>query len=381
MEELQRLLTAVAQFKQSGQRAAIATVVKTSGSVYRRPGARMLLTETGELIGAVSGGCLEKDVFERSQPFLLENQPPIVVTYDTTASEDLIWGLGLGCNGVVQVLIESIQSLSVSNSLELIDTCFRQQEIGAIATIFQVEGEINIPISSRVLLKSDGTIWHEIPDCFLLEKLWQEIDRALSENRTQIVSYSLENGIVEALIEVIQPPVSLLIFGAGSDVIPLVQFAKQLGWHVTVIDPRSSQFTPDRFPPVDRFIACKPEDLSAQITLTEQTIAVIMTHHYLQDQRLLRVLLPLPLQYLGILGPKQRTQQLLENLRDEGIVPNSSDSLYSPIGLDLGAESSAEIALAIVAEIQAVVANRSGGFLRDRRGSIHGESSPCLISI
>jgi xanthine/CO dehydrogenase XdhC/CoxF family maturation factor len=381
MEELQRILTAFAQFKQSGQRAAIATVVKTSGSVYRRPGARLLLTEQGQMIGAVSGGCLESDVLERSQSLLLETGSPIVVTYDTTASEDLIWGLGLGCNGVVQVLIESIQTSSAGHSLELIAACFRQQEMGVIATIFHVEGAINVPLASRVILNPDGTVWHDIPDHLLLAKLLQAADQSRSEKRTQVVVYPLENGVVEALIEVIQPPVPLLICGAGTDVVPLVQFAKQLGWHVTVIAPRSTAATLDRFPQTDQFIACKPEDLSAQITLTANTIVVIMTHHYLQDQRLLRVLLPLSLRYLGILGPKQRTQQLLENLRGEGIVINPSHSLHSPIGLDIGAETAAEIALAIVAEIQAVLADRSGGFLRDRRGSIHSESPPCLTLV
>ena len=373
MKELQAILQAFEQSERSGQRSAIVTVVKTMGSVYRRPGARMLLTEAGQMVGAISGGCLESDVFERAKPLLLQASKPITVQYDTTASNDLIWGLGMGCNGSVQVLLESLHTESAKSQLALIADCFQQKEPVAIATIFHIEGNVAAQIGDRLCLKSDGTVVNRFADHQLTMALLQDTARVLAEGKTKVVSYKLDNGFVEVLIEVIQPPTPLLIFGAGYDAIPLVQLAKQLGWYVTIIDHRATYATRDRFPQADEVMVCSPNELEANLTLTARAIAVVMTHHYLHDQALLRSLLPLPLQYLGVLGPKQRTQKLLEDLRLEGFAPTNAQRqrLYHPVGLDLGAETPEEIALAIVAEIQAVLTNRTGGLLRDRNAPIH----------
>jgi xanthine/CO dehydrogenase XdhC/CoxF family maturation factor len=153
MKELQAILQAFEQSERSGQRSAIVTVVKTMGSVYRRPGARMLLTEAGQMVGAISGGCLESDVFERAKPLWLQASKPITVQYDTTASNDLIWGLGMGCNGSVQVLLESLHTDSAKSQLALIADCFQQKEPVAIATIFHVEGNGAAQIGDRLCLK------------------------------------------------------------------------------------------------------------------------------------------------------------------------------------------------------------------------------------
>jgi xanthine/CO dehydrogenase XdhC/CoxF family maturation factor len=372
MKELQNILKAFEQSQIAGQRMAIATVVKTIGSVYRRPGARMLLTEAGQIVGAISGGCLESDVFERAKPLLLENSQSILVQYDTTASDDVIWGMGMGCNGIVQVLIESLHP-DASTQLEFSADCFQQKAAGAMATIFHIEGTVEAHIADRLFLKPDGTVINQIADHPLATRLLQDTYRVLAEGKTQVISYQLDYGAVEALIEIIQAPTRLLLFGAGYDAMPVVQLAKQLGWHVTVIDHRATYATRDRFPQADEVIACHPHELEAHLMLTPRTIAVVMTHHYQHDQALLRSLLPSPIQYLGVLGPKQRTQQLLENLRLEGIVPthHQRERLYHPIGLDLGAETPEEIALAIVAEIQAVLTNHTGGMLRDRHAPIH----------
>ncbi|NJP11014.1 MAG: XdhC family protein [Leptolyngbyaceae cyanobacterium RU_5_1] len=383
MKELQDILNVFEHSQNSGQRMAIATVVKTSGSVYRRPGARMLLTEAGQTIGAISGGCLESDVFERAQPLMLQDSQPIVVQYDTTASDDLVWGLGLGCNGVVQVLIESLNTISANRQLEFINQCFTQSQPGAIATIFHTEGDVNVNIADRLLLKADGTVVNQIANQSLATQLLQDTYRVLAEGNTQVISYSLDHRSVEVLIEVIQPPVPLLIFGAGYDAIPVVQLAKQLGWHVTVIDHRPTYATRDRFSQADETIVCNPNDLPATLDLNPRTVAVVMTHNYLHDQSLLRSLLPSPIRYLGVLGPKRRTQQLLEDLHAEGLTSTESQRhrLHAPVGLDIGAETPEEIALAIVAEIQSVLTQRSGGYLRERQAPIHDPAKSCLTLV
>lgn len=380
MKELQAILKVLEQSQSSGQRLAIATVVKTMGSVYRRPGARMLLTEAGQMVGAISGGCLESDVFERAKLLLRQNSEPILVQYDTTASNDLIWGMGMGCKGVVEVLIESQNTESAKSQLEFIAECFQQNQPGVIATVFQVKGDVDVQIADRLFLKSDGTVANRIVNSQLVTRLLEDTYRVLAAGKTQVVSYTLDHGSVEVLIEVIHSPVPLLIFGAGYDAIPVVQLAKQLGWHVTVIDHRSTYATRDRFLQADKIIVCHPNELEANLTLNSRTIAVVMTHHYIHDRTLLRTLLPSPVCYLGVLGPKKRTQQLLEDLRIEGFAPThvQQQRLHYPVGLDIGAETSEEIALAIVAEIQAILTKHIGGMLRDRKAPIH-HPNPELI--
>ena len=384
MREFQDIIKTFKQIANDGRCSALATVVKTKGSVYRRPGARMLLVEDGQTVGSISGGCLEGDVFERSQPLMFYSGKPVVVQYDTTSSEDIVWGLGLGCNGVVDVLIESLNDASARSQIEFIADCLHQGEPGAIATVFRVEGETRANIASRLLLKPDGTtVVDGIQDRQLARSVLEDARRVLGEaqvsygnaTRSQVQSYTLPNGAAEVLIEVIQPLVPLLVFGAGHDAIPVVEFAKQLGWHVTVIDSRPGYTTRDRFGLADEIIRSEPENIQAHLTWNARMVGVVMTHNYLRDRTLLRTLLPTPLGYVGILGPKSRTQRLLQDLQADGFIPTVAQlhRLYSPIGLDIGADAPEAIALAIVAEIQAVLANRSGGELRERIGSIHSE--------
>jgi xanthine/CO dehydrogenase XdhC/CoxF family maturation factor len=391
MKELQHILKTFEQIQHSRTRAAIATVVKTSGSVYRRPGARMLITKSGQMVGAISGGCLESDIVERAQTLMLHDGEPILVSYDTNASDDLIWGLGMGCNGTVQVLIESLDSDLAKSQLEFLAECFRCHQPGVIATVFQIKGEIATSIASRLYLSSDGTVKSEIGDATvtalghrqLAAYLQQDTYRVLTEGKTRVISYSLESGSAEVLLEAIAPPVPLLVFGAGYDAVPVVRLAKQLGWHVTVIDRRPVYTTRDRFPHADEIIVCHPEELPIKLNLNPQMAAVVLTHNYLSDRTLLQTLLPSPVRYLGLLGSKRRAQQLLEDLRIEGINPseNQLQRLYAPVGLDIGAETAEEIAFSIIAEIQAVLAQRSGNHLRERLGSIHCETESCLTLV
>lgn len=385
MREFQDIIKAFKQIVNDGRCSALATVVKTKGSVYRRPGARMLLVEDGQTVGSISGGCLEGDVFERSQPLMFYSGNPVVVQYDTTSSEDIVWGLGLGCNGVVEVLIESLNDASARSQIEFIADCLHQGQPGAIATVFHVEGETRANIASRLLLKPDGTVVDGIEDedRILARSVLEDAHRVLGEaqfsygsaTRSQVQSYTLANGAAEVLIEVIQPLVPLVVFGAGHDAIPVVEFAKQLGWHVTVIDSRPGYATRDRFGLADEIIRSEPQNIQAHLTWNPRMVAVVMTHNYLRDRTLLRTLLATPLAYVGILGPKSRTQQLLQDLQADGFIPTAAQlhRLYSPIGLDIGADAPEAIALAIIAEIQAVLANRSGGALRERIASIHSE--------
>lgn len=391
MNELQRILHAFEQSQQNGKKTVLATVVRTSGSVYRRPGARMLVTEDKQSIGAISGGCLEADILERSLSLLSTNAMPVLVRYDTTSPDDIIFGLGLGCNGVVEVLLEPLNPLVAMNPLSFIQACFKTQKPGAsalqfpeggIATIFAVQNVPNINVGDRLIVKPDGTLVSAIAHSEVVQTIATDLLQTLANRQTVVQSYRLLGGQLDVLLEAIRPPVPLLIFGAGYDAIPVVQFAKQLGWHATVIDHRPELLTRERFPYADQLLDCIPDPPQAyQPLLTPQTVAVVMTHRYISDLAFLKHLIPAPLRYLGVLGPKRRMQQLWRDLADYNIFPTNEQSqrLYSPVGLDMGAETPEEIALSIVAEIQTVISGQVNRSLRDRSGSIHPSSqSPCL---
>lgn len=371
MNELQRILQAFSHSQQKGQRTALATVVQTQGSVYRRPGARMLLTEAGETIAAISGGCLEADILARAQAGIKEDSPPFVVRYDAmNHEEDILLGFGLGCNGVVDVLVESLSAEAATRQLSFLEECLRSHQTGVIATVFAGEGVIG----SRVMVKADGSMINQIADPNLAEIITTEAQKTLTKGKTHSQSYPSPAGEVSVLLEAISPPFPLLVFGAGYDAIPVVQFAKQLGWQVTVIDHRGEYLNRDRFPQADQLLACKPDPPdSYQHLLTPETVAVVMTHRYVSDRAFLKNLIPSPVRYLGVLGPKHRMAKLWEDLAEDGVMGTveQQQRVYNPIGLDIGTETPEEIALSIVAEIQTVISKRSGGCLRDRARSIH----------
>ncbi|MBD2356624.1 XdhC family protein [Tolypothrix sp. FACHB-123] len=372
MKELTAILEAFAKLQDDAESCFLATVVNVKGSTYRRPGARMLMTRSHTLIGTISAGCLENDVLEHTRVSMPDGKP-IVVTYDSTADEDILWGFGLGCNGLVQVLIEPLDQNDLCNPLALIQECFAKQQPGAIATVFAVDGTVNVKIGDRLIIKPNNNLITNITDSALESALIDDAQIALTNQKSTINKYQLSSGIVEVFIEIIQPPTHLIIFGAGQDALPVLQFAKALGWRVTIVDCRANEATKERFALADDVILSRREILQQQISVNEQTIAVVMTHNYLDDLAILKILLPSPIKYLGILGPKRRSEKLLAELSDEGQAYSAEqlDKLHSPIGLDIGADTPEAIALSIIAEIQAVLANRCGNFLKNRTLPIH----------
>ncbi|MGV0106718.1 XdhC family protein [Nostoc sp. DSM 114160] len=372
MNELQAILEGFQSSQKNGEITFLATVVKTQGSTYRRPGAKMLMTDTGRTIGTISAGCLENDVFEHTQQRMSDGEP-IVVTYDNTASEDILWGFGLGCNGTVQVLIERLEKESLPNAIAFMQECFDRKHLGIIATVFAFEGEVDVKLGSRLLLYPDGKTIADIKDPHLIQSLQIDIQAAFTNQKSSVKNYQLPLGSAEVFIEVIQPPTPLVIFGAGYDAVPVAQFAQALGWDVTVVDCRANEATKARFPIACDVILTRREIVQKQVFIDVNTVVVVMTHNYLDDLEILKTLLPSPARYIGVLGPKARTERLLEDLGSQGIVYTTEQltRLHGPIGIDIGADTPEEIAIAIIAEIQAVLTNRNGNFLRNRNQPIH----------
>jgi xanthine/CO dehydrogenase XdhC/CoxF family maturation factor len=388
VNELQSVCHAAAELARLSEPALLATVVQVEGSTYRRPGARMLVTPAGRRVGCVSGGCLEADIARRGWQ-LTESGQPALITYDSTADEDVQWGLGLGCNGVVRVLIERLAPgpsdhatppapLAVSRPgsqehLSILDTLTHARTACAVALVFSSEDTAATP-GTRLILDENGNLLLDQLPAALSEEVRTAAHTCLAT--TQSANYTLRTpaGRVDLFVEYIEPPPSLLIVGAGFDAVPLAAAAAAAGWRVTVADPRARYATPEHFPTADDIVVCPADQLPRHTTIDGRTFAVIMNHHYPDDlAALAALLLDTPARYVGLLGPSHRREKLLHDLAEQGHRPTPAQlaRLYGPVGLDLAAETPAEVAAAILAEILAVRAARPAGFLRDLQGPIH----------
>jgi xanthine dehydrogenase accessory factor len=374
MNELQQILAAYDAVKQAERKAVLATIVKVRGSTYRRAGARMLIREDGTAVGALSSGCLEADVIEHARK-IMETHNAITVTYDMTSPQNDVWGLNLGCNGIIQILLEPLPLSARSPHLKFVSDCLAADKSGVIASVFRVDGEFRATVGSHLVLHEDGKVEEDVKNPTLSAVLTEDCLEALRSKTSSIKEYRFTEGIVEAFIEVIRPPLPLFIFGAGADAIPLARLAKNLGWKVTVVDHRPAFITNDRYPTADHLLLVRPEEVADKITVGPNTAAVILTHNFSDDLQLLRALLPSQASYVGLLGPSKRAELLLGKLRETGFTPTSQQlsRLHGPIGLNIGAESPEEIALSILSEIQAFINKRDGRFLRDHSGPIHGD--------
>jgi xanthine/CO dehydrogenase XdhC/CoxF family maturation factor len=374
MTELQRLLIAYDDHKATNQACALASVVDVAGSAYRRPGARMLVTDDGQLTGAISGGCLEGDARQRARRTIRQGRPT-VVTYDSTdPDDDLQFGAALGCQGVVQILLEPLDFADPNNPLELLRRWAEGVEKPAVvATVFSLAGpDAPAQMGERLLLLADNTVQGTLPATSeLYATILADARTALATSQPATRHYPVGVGTVRVSLEILRPPVRLTVYGAGNDVQPLVRLAAGLGWRVQVVDGRPAQAQASRFPEAEQVRVLPLAEV--QNEPHDGRFALLMTHNYYYDLAVLRHLLHAPNSYIGLLGPRKKYERLLTDLKKDE--PAAADllatRLHSPIGLNLGAETPEEIALSVVAEIQAVLTSRPAGFLRDSPHPIH----------
>lgn len=367
MKELQQILQRISQFS-AGEKAIPATVVDVVGSGYRRPGARMLINQNGFGIGTVSGGGLEADVLERAKK-VWQTGEPTVITYDTTRDEDSVFGLGMGCRGIVRILLEPVEK--ESDLVKVSQTAVERREPQLMATV--ISPTIETSIGTRFFYdRRRGFENQPLPETFKSLSQLGDGCRTLfgTQENSAVISCQAQPETAEFFVEKINPPLNLLLFGAGCDALPLIDFAKILGWRVTAIDHRAAFANRERLPAADEIIVGSAEDLPDELFADENSVAVVMTHNYDRDREILRRLLNSKCLYIGALGPKRRTEKLLAEI-GENFSDLRTAKLHAPVGLDLGADSPEAIALSIVAEIQAILHKCGGGFLRERKGSIY----------
>lgn len=334
MGELKALLQTYQKSLAGRKAMGLATVLRVQGSSYRQPGARMIITEEGEIVGSVSGGCLERDLILHARKSFQspQNSTIKVLRYDTTEEGDeyeSLSSVSLGCQGVVEISLEILKPGIPHLVLEALDASVHQEKS------FELFTSVSSGLSSFSAPTSSSS---------------------------------------EFLIEKITPPKRLIVFGASHDSVPLATLGKFLGWHVTVIDCHSAYKMPDRFfSGIDEYITCKPSEISSRIPLNRKSLCAVVTHNYHHDLEIIRQLLQADVGYIGLLGPKKKSETILEDLRKENptLELPSLVRLYSPAGIDAGADDPQGIALSIITEALAVTSGREGGFLRDRRAPIH----------
>lgn len=373
MKELIDIVAAYDKADKQCKKTALATVVQVEGSAYRRAGARMLITEDGQLTGAISGGCLEGDALRKARMVILQ-QEALLVTYDTMDDDDAKLGVGLGCNGIIHILIEPIYD-HPNNPINLLKAIVNNRGNAVLVTLFSIEDRKAPQPGTCIGYTETEVLANETDRSGHLSALTEDAKRVFKNQHSETMVYT---GTTEytAFVEYIKPLISLVIIGAGNDAIPLTRIAAVLGWDITVIDGRNNYAVAERFPAAKKVIVARPEIILSQLELNAWTAFVLMTHNYNYEVALLKELLPLPLSYLGILGPKKKLERMLAELEDSG-TPLSEEQLkniYGPVGLDIGSESSEEIALSIVAEIKAVLSSRKGYSLKYKPVSIHSES-------
>lgn len=372
MKELQDIVQAFEEAQKEGKQTALATVVHVQGSSYRRPGARMLVTEDGQLTGAISGGCLEGDALRKARLVMVQ-QKPMLVTYDTTDEDDAKLGVGLGCNGIIQILIEPIQTESPENPVKLLQAYLVKRQTGVLVTLFSLVNKTAVQPGTSLLITENGGVLGSCPDTDLQEALQADAEEVLETRKSVTKTYASAKSALTGFVEILKPALAMVVIGAGNDAVPLAAMGGVLGWEVTVVDGRANYAVPARFPAAKKVLTSKPEQVLPQMALDAQTVFVLMTHNYNYDLAMLRQLLPLHLPYIGTLGPKKKLERMLEELQAEGMQlrEESLKSIYGPVGLDIGAETSEEIALSIVSEIKAVLSHKTGTSLREKEDVIH----------
>lgn len=385
MKEIKQIIQAYEEACIHKQKVALATVVHVEGSSYRSPGARMLIKEDGMLTGAISGGCLEGDALRKALMVMMQGKP-LLTTYDTSDEDDAFIGVGLGCNGIIKVLIEPIKQEDDMNPVMLLKAILQNRQPSVLVTFFSMNNKWSGNQGTHLLLKENGISIQRNTTPIDFQIVLEEAKAVFEKKCPFFVQYSsseneLNNSSLTAFLEYIEPTTSLVVLGAGNDVFPLVQFAEVLGWSITLVDGRPNYASTQRFPTCQLVIS-EPEKALQNIVIDDKTAAVLMTHNYHYDKQVLKALSAHPITYIGMLGPKKKLDKMLEELKEEGTdLSQKLLHIYSPVGLHIGAETSEEIALSIIAEIKAVFAGKTGGYLRDLSGKIHDRQTVTVDAV
>jgi xanthine dehydrogenase accessory factor len=304
----------------------------------------------------------------RKARMVILQQEPLLVTYDTMDDDDAKLGVGLGCNGIIHILIEPINDEPI-NPITLLKAVISSSDYAVLVTVFSIEDRKAPQPGSCLCFTNSKPLMNGLEDLPYKNELLEDAENALNNQRSSVTAYQ---GYT-AFVECVKPLISLIVVGAGNDAIPLTKIASVLGWNIAVVDGRQNYVTAERFPSANKLVVAKPDQVLNSLQINEWTAFVLMTHNYNYEIAFLRELLPLQTSYVGILGPRKKLERMLDELEVNGttITPRNLETIHGPVGLDIGSETSEEIALSIVAEIKAVFSARNGKSLKYKTTVIH----------
>jgi len=327
----------------------LVSITATEGSTYRKPGAMMLISRDNNYAGMISGGCLESDLLHHAAEVFSSGSPK-TVTYDMHAGEELVWGLGLGCDGVIHLLL---QRLDHDEGFAIFDF-IRQSLLSRVSVLLALvtdSDQTDLPVGTAGLYDRGGQRWGN-------EQLVQECAKLCQYAWPDWRQKLLPRAHHKLMLINVQPTPRILLCGAGPDAVPVAWQIDRLGWECVIADHRPAFARAERFPPSCKVLLCRPEALHQQLDLKDVDAAVIMSHHLVNDASYLRQLAQQregsALRYIGVLGPAARRDRLRE------MAECPQQLVYGPVGLDIGAELPESIALAVVAEIHAALNHRDG---------------------
>lgn len=370
MKEIKSILTAYQYLDHATTRAALATVVRVEGSSYRRTGARMLVMDDGTWVGGISGGCLEGDALKRARLAIAKTRASLV-TYDTTNDDEHQIGVGLGCNGIIDVLLAPIEPGDSNNPLAILESVVSdRRQTNVLLTITELAGELNGLRAGNIIRYENRQSLFNLGSEILIEAMQEAIQGVIQESKSSALAFELSDGRTLGLFaEFLPPELHVILMGHQYDIFPLARILKEAGWRTTIV-ANPQKIHRDVAALVGAVVA--PEDFTASLA-DGYTAIILMSHDYKTDKRNLPLVLPTSAPYIGMLGPRIRAERMMGELTAEGTLFSAHDHarIFAPVGLDIGALSPEEIALSIAAEIRAVFSRRAGGFLRDRPATIH----------
>lgn len=368
MKEIRSIVNTYHTIDFSTTRAALATVARVEGSSYRRTGARMLVLDDGSYLGGISGGCLEGDALRRAQKAIIQNKPS-VITYDTSQDDGYQVGVGLGCNGIIDVLFTPLPPEDEQNAVRLLSAITEIREPAVVVSIIDCHEKINA-LGKAILYKNEEDFLQSFAVKNIAAFVLHDIKDCLQCQTSQTTTYNAGDNKIKVFIEVVIPVTHLVIYGGNHDIYPLVNLARELGWDTTVV---TNLVKADKslFSSATRILHSKSQELP----MTDKYTAILlMAHDYQTDFSNLRKVIKTKASYIGLLGPRKRSQKMFNALMNEGnpVSKENFQRIFAPSGLDIGAITPEEIALSIAAEIRSHFSGRNGMSLRLREGTIYG---------
>jgi len=342
---------------QTDEALVLGTVIATEGSTYRKPGAMMLIAADGGYHGLISGGCLEADLASHAKEVFADGETRNVC-YDMSHGDDFAWGLGLGCDGIIHLMLQRLDGDTGFGFLKTLDKAWKAQSSGLLSIITSSDAPA---YSAGGFALHCGTEFSN-GDPELMKSIHSQEGSSFSSGHNMSRRYWQDSidtghGKVDVLLIPIMPPPTILICGAGHDALPVARLAVEMGWSCTIVDHRPAFALADRFPAACDVRVLQPDELSVHIALDRIDAAVLMTHHLGHDRSYLSQVVKAAVSYIGLLGPRARRDRLL------GEIGVADVHVHGPAGLDIGAEMPESIALAIIAEIHAFLNRRDGSML------------------